>query len=281
MFDVPDDGSVRGLVRLALDGFQVELRQAPWVIHDQWSTHRSQWRETTQAQVLDVPAPRASEAQAVLERLAQLLGFATASEVSVAAWEHELSNPSAQRRSTSGTINYLRPVIRTREGTTVRMFLEQTWAGFNLERERRNLPAVFHYLALAEREDTPLELKLAIHSIVLEQLKHSFATSANYVFLGGFFHVPGTVHPSPTSRRGFQALLGDMFGSVGMQPALTPVRDIRNEILHSGLSARPFAEIMEMEGEILKLIREYLLRLLGYTGEFYTGQVGGITAVIP
>lgn len=37
---------------------------------------------------------------------------------------------------------------------------------------------------------------------------------------------------------------------------------------------------MEMEGEILKLIREYLLRLLGYTGEFYTGQVGGITAVI-
>jgi hypothetical protein len=60
MVEVSNDGSVRGLIRLTLDGFQVQLRQAPWVIRDQWSKHRSQWKETTHAQVLDVPAPLAS-----------------------------------------------------------------------------------------------------------------------------------------------------------------------------------------------------------------------------
>jgi hypothetical protein len=279
--DRPDGGWYRGLIRLTLDGFQVELRQPEWVVREaEWRDLRGQWNETTEARVLAVSAAQGPEAESLVERLSQLLGFATASEVGVAAWAHELSNPCARRRATSGTTNFLRPVILTGDGAVVRAFVKSTWPGFNRERERRNLAAVFHYLALAEREDTPLELKLAIHSIVLEQLKHSYAVSNGYVFLAGFFHAPGTVTPSRRSRQGFQALLGAMFTAVGMNPALNPVVDLRNEILHSGLSARPFAELMQMEGEILRLIREYLLRLLGYTGEFYTGEVGGVTAVI-
>jgi hypothetical protein len=35
-----------------------------------------------------------------------------------------------------------------------------------------------------------------------------------------------------------------------------------------------------MEGEILALIREYILRLVGYTGPFFTGERGGVRAVI-
>lgn len=279
--DLPNGGWYRGLIRLTLDGFQVELRQPDWVVQDaKWREIQGKWNETTEARVLNVSTSQASEAEALVERLAQLLGFATASEVGVAAWAHELSNPVARRRTTSGTTNFLRPVVRTRDGAVVRAFVESTWSGFNRERERRNLAAVFHYLALAEREDTPLELKLAIYSIVLEQLKHSYAVSNGYVFFRGFFHAPGTTTPSRRSQQGFQALLAAMFAAVGMNPALNPVVDLRNEILHSGLSARPFAELMQMEGEILKLIREYLLRLIGYAGEFYTGQVGGVTAAI-
>jgi hypothetical protein len=35
-----------------------------------------------------------------------------------------------------------------------------------------------------------------------------------------------------------------------------------------------------MSGEIEAIIREYLLRLLGYTGWFYNGMDGGVRAQI-
>src|SRR5215212_10033179 len=72
--DLPNGGWYRGLIRLTLDGFQVELRQPEWVVqHGKWSEIRGKWNETTEARVLDVSVSQAPEAEALLHRLAQLL----------------------------------------------------------------------------------------------------------------------------------------------------------------------------------------------------------------
>jgi hypothetical protein len=111
-------------------------------------------------------------------------------------------------------------------------------------------------------------------------LEGADAIANNYVFFPPHFHVPGTSAPGRGTARPFEALLTSMFAGVGMTPSLRDVVQLRNEILHSGLSARPFPELVSMNGNVLGLIREYLLRVLGYTGRFYTGEVGGIEAVI-
>ena len=274
-------GSVRGLIRLSLDGRALELRQQPGVIREKSSSDlRGQWRHTTDLLVLETPESERDQANELTEKVAELLSLATASEVVVAGWDHAVGGSTGFRRSTGGAINYSLPVIDTGDGVEVRRFFERVWGGYGRERRRRNLPAVFHYLALAEREGTPMELKLAILSIVLEQLKHSFAVSNGYEFMRASFHVPGTVKPTDATRRGFAMLLREMFAGVGMSPSISAFVDLRNEILHSGLSARPFNELVMLEGEILALIREYLLRLIEYTGTFLTGQSRGVRASI-
>lgn len=267
----------RGLIRLTLNRYPVELRQHEWVVRStSWSDLRGTSRHTTDLRVDNVTDAAREGVLQVCEQLAELLGFATASEVTVFGWEHAVGAPFARQQRTTATINHFIPVVDTRDGEAVRLFVERTWVGFDRERHRRNLPAVFHYLALAEQEGTPVELKLAILFIVLEQLKHSFAVNNGFVFFPPRFHLPGTTTPTRRSGRGLEALLSEMFAGVGMSPALGTVVDLRNEILHSGLSARSFPELSRIQGDTLMLIREYLLRLLGYTGVFFTGQEGGV-----
>lgn len=273
----------RGLMRLSLDGYDLELLQAPWVINGSpsWSDARGTWRHTTTFHIENVSEQERDAAVECVRALSELLSFVTSSEVALFGWQHPIGPTTATRWSSSGCINYSTPVLDTHDGGLVRRFLETAWPHFSRERARRKLPEVFHYLALAEREDTPLELQLAIQFVVLEQLKHSFAISNGYVFIAPFFHVPGTVRPSNVTRRGFQALLQTMFATLGMNPALANIIDLRNEILHSGLSGRPFPELVAMKGDVIAIVREYLLRLLQYKGRFYTTQLGGIEGVIP
>lgn len=279
--DLGNGAWTRGLIRLSLNEFDVELCQEPWVISGtSWSDIRGTWRHTTTFRIDNVSEQERDSAVECVRALSELLGFITASEVAFFGWHHSVGSTSARRWSSSGFINYFIPVLDTHDGALVRSFLETAWPHFLRERARRNFASVFHYLALAEREDTPLELQLAIQFVVLEQLKHSFALANGYVFKKPFFHVPGTERSSNATRRTFPALLQTMFASVGMTPALADIVDLRNEILHSGLSARPFAELVAMKGNVIAIVREYLLRLLEYKGRFYSGQVGGIEAVI-
>jgi hypothetical protein len=276
------DGSwYLGKISLNVDGRAVELLQhREFVVGAQWSELRNQWRHTTNLFIPGLTEAERDAATAFAERLAVLLGFITASEVAVAGWSHHVGGQHGLHRTTSGRINDLSPVIDTRDGKSVKRAIELMWDGVIRESDRRKLPAVFHYLALAERDETPIELKLAILFIVLEQLKHSFAVSNNYVFIPPWFHAPGTVNPTNGTKRGFKRLLAEMFASVGMAPALDTPVDVRNEILHSGLSGRDFLDLVALEGDITAMIREYILRLLGYSGAYYTGRTGGESATV-
>lgn len=63
-----------------------------------------------------------------------------------------------------------------------------------------------------------------------------------------------------------------MLDEVGMTKELQGVVDLRNEIVHSGLSRMPHSELWKAYEEIHDLFREYLLRLLGFQGHYLPAQ---------
>jgi hypothetical protein len=282
---LPDGSWYRSLIRLDLEGFKVELREYVSVINrSNWPKLRGQNILTTEVTIREITPADQPKAEAIARNLSELLTFATCSEVGVARFEYAPGNPPGAETATVGQLNRFLPVIDTAVGEAVHRFLDGTWVRYGIERDRRNLPAVFHYFALAGRDATPVELQLAILFIILEQLKHSYATLNHYPFFKGSFWEPGTTKAAASAngslRRGLADILKAMLGDVGMTPDLGPVVKLRNDILHSGLSAQPFRELETMSGEIEALIREYLLRLLGYTGWFYNGMDGGVRVEI-
>jgi hypothetical protein len=67
-----------------------------------------------------------------------------------------------------------------------------------------------------------------------------------------------------------------MLRLVDMRRVLKPVVALRNEIIHSGLSRKSHTRQWRMYERIQDLVREYLFRLLGYHGEFFTYASGGM-----
>ncbi len=59
-----------------------------------------------------------------------------------------------------------------------------------------------------------------------------------------------------------------MFADVGQSPITKPIIKLRNEIIHSGVSEIPSEEKKSLHSDIIDIAREYLLRLIGYSGEY-------------
>jgi hypothetical protein len=101
----------------------------------------------------------------------------------------------------------------------------------------------------------------------MENLKESFARSRSIPYVKGFFR-----ESSATNARkyGFEELVQLMLRDVGMRRGLKRIVKIRNEIVHSGLYLKPHATRWAAYERIHDLLREYVLRLLGYTGDYRT-----------
>lgn len=68
-----------------------------------------------------------------------------------------------------------------------------------------------------------------------------------------------------------------MFEDVGMNPRLKQVVRLRNEIIHFGLSRKPYASLRKDYDYCHDIVREYLLRLLCYDGEYLLYSHGART----
>ena len=125
-------------------------------------------------------------------------------------------------------------------------------------------------LTIAELPVQPLEVKLAQIFIVMENLKGTFATKTGIPFFKGYFqdnaYPNRPLHKQP--RIGFEALLTSMFKDVGMKPSLRRIVRLRNEIIHFGLSRKPYSSLRKDYDYCHDVVREYLLRLLNYEGEY-------------
>ena len=67
-----------------------------------------------------------------------------------------------------------------------------------------------------------------------------------------------------------------MMKSAGMHKGLKQIVGLRNEIIHSGLSRKPHSQQWKMYERIQDIIREYLIRVLEYDGNFFTYASQGI-----
>lgn len=207
------------------------------------------------------------EGERIVYDLCRLLSLASFSQVVPLSYSF---SGRGKRLNISAEAMYFRPLIDIKRGNASQVFLEKTWASYRKNKRRRKLAEVIEMLTIAELPVQPLEVKLAQIFIVMENLKGTFAKKNEMPFSKGFFrdnkNPNKPLHRQPTI--GFEALLTLMFKDVGMKPSLRKIVKLRNEIIHFGLSRKPYSSLRNDYDYCHDVVREYLLRLLNYEGEF-------------
>lgn len=231
---------------------------------------------TTEVLIKDVSPNVVDKTLEELDRICWLLSFAGLSRVVRYGHDYPDGSSFGARNSTYGTADYFRPTIEIKNGETVKSFIEQAYINYVSLEKTRKLNVVFDYLIQAERRNQPTELKLIIAFVILENLKETFARSKSIPYLRNCFRK----RPRPeneSDRYSFQELLSMMFQDIGMNNDLQQIINLRNEIIHSGISIKPPSTQFAMYEKIHDIIREYLLRLLDYHGNYLTYSSGSNT----
>lgn len=210
-----------------------------------------------------------------IERICWLLAFATQSQVACYGHNYPDCTPHKLLNSIHRPGQEADHVINPAVGAAIRKFVDQTYPQFKALESARSLKVVIDYMLQAARPGLPMECKLVFLSVLLENLKHTYGTHLQYAIKGGKF-----VDPVTKARLGFQDMMNLMFSAVGMAPGLQPLVDLRNEVLHTGVASLTHAQQKLQYDAATDLIREYLLRLLGFKGNFDVSPTGGSVKTI-
>ena len=261
-----DGQIIRNTITFELGGRTFVLTQHDDVVKQRgsFSGERAITSEVVVSRVSADEVPSVLEA---IERLCWLLSFAGLSAVSIAGHDYPDGSGASMRHTVVGVAQYFRPTIDIRLGKEVKSFIEQTYPIFTCLEKTRQLTAVIDYLVQAERPELPVECQLIFASVLLENLKRTYGNSKGIPYIDGYFRkTPGR----NADKYSFKELLELMLGEVGMQRSLKAMIDFRNDLLHSGLSNQSHADNFKMYEQMHDLLREYLLRLLGFHGSFPT-----------
>jgi hypothetical protein len=113
---------------------------------------------------------------------------------------------------------------------------------------------------MPDQPEQPIELRLLLAVVTVESLKTTYARSRHIPFVNGRFRQPNN---RPYS---FEELVRMMLKDVGMKRGLQRLTDLRNEVIHTALVRGSLRTNERRFRRIHDLLREYLLRLLGYHG---------------
>jgi hypothetical protein len=273
---------IRDLVIFNIAGATIRLRQKPDVIHGPLSTLTDRLIETSEATIEHIVPEGVAEAKAMIERLCWLLSFAGTCRVIPYGYEYPANSGLKQVQSVSGVARHFRPAFEIRDGSLVKSFVEQTYQRYSELESERKLRVIFDYLAQAEAPGQLMEVRSILSFVALENLKHTFAHSKNIVYADGAFRKPSWTPGQRGHKYSFKELVALMLDEVGMPHQLDAAYSLRNDLIHSGLTALPFPEQRALYEDVHDLIREYLLRLLGYKGRYspYAFERRGISAEI-
>lgn len=159
-----------------------------------------------------------------------------------------------------GVANVAMPVIDIRQPKLVRNFLTSTWSRFRRLRRPRRLRSVFAQMWMPDQPEQPIEMRLLLAVVTVESLKTTYARSRGILFAKGRFRQPNN---RPYS---FEELVRMMFSDVGMRRGIQRLTKVRNEVIHTALVRGSLRMNERRFRRIHDLLREYLLRLLGYRG---------------
>ena len=210
-----------------------------------------------------------------IERICWLLAFATQSQVACNGHNYPDGTPPKVHNSIHRPGQNADPVIDPADGAAIRKYVDQTYPQYKALESARSLKVVIDYMLQAARPGLPMECKLVFLSVLLENLKHTYGTQQQYAFRSGKFMDPAT-----NASLSFKAMMTRMFDAEGMAPSLKPLVDLRNEVLHTGVASLTHAQQKLQYDAATDLIREYLLRLLGFKGNFNVSPTGGSVKTI-
>jgi hypothetical protein len=259
------------LIRLNVDNIDFEIHQHPELITN-FRDYEGQQIQSTSIWVRNLNKTDFDRVESIVRDFSELLSFACAAQIRKYAYKYDQVTPSEAGHAIPGVCQFGKPVLPRPVGdVAVRVFLEKTWANYHRLRDVRQLHVVIDYLALNQLRGIPQELQLMMTFTTLENLKGTYAKSKGIPFIKPAFRKisnPPKSDPAREPRYSFESLLGQMLLDMGMKPALSKVIELRNEIIHSGISQISFDQQNEILGFSQDLIREYLLRLLGFTGSY-------------
>lgn len=258
-------GWIRNKICVNLDGFALQILQHAEVIGSDWHRLKGTNSVTTDVVIEGVGKRRLLAAQRVVENVAWLLRLACLSPVALHGYEYPMGSGLGVRHTVGGQGSYFRPTLDIRDGDRVRAFLEDTYSAFTHHDRPRRLRAVIDYLVHAERDGQPLEVQLLLLFVALECLKDTFARAEGIPYLHGRYR-KRPKPPTGSDAYGFAELLRLMMKRVGMTGRLRQIVDLRNEIVHSGISRKTYAWQTRTYERCYDLIQEYVLRLLEYSG---------------
>lgn len=215
---------------------------------------------STKVVVLNVDVNEIEDVRDLIFSLCFILSFITCSQVVFHSQEYPKSSSSW---AIVGKTSIYHNVLDIRDGDAVADFIRTVWVKFISIEKNRRLDMIFDYIHHALYPGSTIESKLAFTFVTLESLKYTFAKAKGYPFIGGYFRKPNNKIYS------FGYLLEQMFKEVGMIfKSKVEIEDLRNEIIHSGISKYDFNYNYKVFMETQNLIREYLIKLLGYSN-FY------------
>jgi len=274
-----DGKKVLNLIRVSLGGVSVKIIEDPAIAVGNFGDYEGKSIGTTNVLIEALPEAQFEQAQMLTRNLAALLSFATCSDVRQYGYYFPHGDVIESSAWLWGETRYFWPVLDTSDGRRIREYLEQTWDTYVSLRDSRQLDAAFYYFVQSNR-NVPLEMLLIVTFVLLESLKHSYARVAGYPFLKGHFRPLGAMRGHLGAAKGFEELLNEMLAAVGMSVSLTRIVGLRNEIIHSGLSQLEYEDKKRIYWNCQDILREYLLRLLGYHGQYRPMSTRG-TAEIP
>lgn len=261
------DKDIRDSLSFDCDGFSFQFIQKPEIILGNINDFKNTFTESTEVLIKNVSENNVKNALKVLDRICWLLSFASLSRVMRCGYEYPDKSGQKNFSSVIGVASYFRPSIDIRDGKKTIDFINCTYDNYKRLEKTRKLNVVIDYLVQAEKSGQPRELKLIISFVILENLKDTYARSLNIPYVKGFFRkVPKPV--KKTDQYHFVELLHLMLKQVKMKKGLKRVKNLRDEIIHSGVTRKPHSWQWKKYEQIHDLLREYILRLLGFRGNY-------------
>lgn len=263
------DDWLRDSLSFNCDGFIFKFIQNRVIITGKLDNIKGQFLESTEVLIKNVKKNDVRKVLSILDRICWLLSFAGLCRV--LCYGHEYPDGSGLKKFSSvvGEVNYFRPSIDICDGNQTIEYIQTCYNAYKQLERIRKLNVVIDYLVQAERPGQPTELKLIICFVVLENLKDTYARSMGIPYKKGYYRKV----PKPNKgddHYSFEELLNLMLRQVRMKKSLKRIRDLRNEIIHSGVTRKPYSWQWKKYEGLHDLLREYILRLMGYSGHYLT-----------
>jgi hypothetical protein len=256
---------MRNHIPLCLSGKRIDLYQLGPAF-EQRSLLTGRWVHTTTLFVRDVRQDKQQAAERIVADLCHLLSFATMSQVRPFAYAY---GGTRRRWNGEGAVLQWRPPIEL-DGAAIASFVEKTWSSYRTLKRSRALAELTHFLTLTDHSDQPIEVRMLLAFVALENMKGTWARSQRIPYRRGQFLK--TVYKKGRAKQvpwKFEELLQRMFQQVTMRPPLRRIVRVRNQIVHFGITTRSFRANIDYYERTKALEHEYVLRLLGYAGRFF------------